>query len=245
MKRVGIYLRVSTDSQTTENQRRELGAVAARSGWQVVGIYEDAGISGAKGRDKRPDFDRLLKDATARKINMIAAWSVDRLGRIQDLVGFLTDPQALGCDLYLHQQALDTSTPFGRAMFQMCGVFAEFERGMIRERVNAGLARARAKGTKLGRRRVKPVVEAHIRELKATGMGILKIARTIGVGTSVVQRVVGSRRSASPKTSHRARGHNQPPVRVTDEQFAKMNAKQRTDYARQVPQSLESCVRRS
>jgi DNA invertase Pin-like site-specific DNA recombinase len=78
---VGIYLRVSTDSQTTENQRRELGAVAARSGWKVVSIYEDAGISGAKGRDKRPDFDRLLKDATARKINMIAAWSVDRLGR--------------------------------------------------------------------------------------------------------------------------------------------------------------------
>ena len=122
----------------------ELEAVAARSGWQVVGVYEDAGISGAKGRDKRPGFDRLLKDATARKVNMIAAWSVDRLGRsLQDLVGFLSELQALGCDLYLHRQALDTSTPSGRAMFQMCGVFAEFERGMIRERVNAGLARGR------------------------------------------------------------------------------------------------------
>ena len=119
----------------------------------MVGFYEDAGISGAKGRDKRPGFDRLLKDATARKVDMIAAWSVDRLGRsLQDLVGFLTDLQALGCDLYLHQQALDTSTPSGRAMFQMCGVFAEFERGMIRERVNAGLARARSKGITLGRR---------------------------------------------------------------------------------------------
>jgi DNA invertase Pin-like site-specific DNA recombinase len=191
MKRVGIYLRVSTDSQTTENQRRELGAVATRSGWQVMGIYEDAGISGAKGRDKRPDFDRLLKDATARKINMIAAWSVDRLGRsLQDLVGFLTDLQALGCDLYLHQQALDTSTPSGRAMFQMCGVFAEYERGMIRERVNAGLARARAKGKRLGRRPVKPSVETRIRKLRSEGMGILKIGRTVGVGTSVVQRVV-------------------------------------------------------
>jgi DNA invertase Pin-like site-specific DNA recombinase len=193
MKRVGIYLRVSTDSQTTENQRRELEAVAARSGWQVVGIYEDTGISGAKGRDKRPDFDRLLKDATARKLNMIAAWSVDRLGRsLQDLVGFLTDLQALGCDLYLHQQALDTSTPSGRAMFQMCGVFAEFERGMIRERVNAGLARARAKGTKLGRRSVKPSVEARIRELRTEGMGILKIGKTLRVGTSVVQRVIST-----------------------------------------------------
>jgi DNA invertase Pin-like site-specific DNA recombinase len=191
MKRVGIYLRVSTDSQTTENQRRELEAVALRSGWQVIGFYEDAGISGAKGRDQRPGFDRLLKDATARKVDMIAAWSVDRLGRsLQDLVGFLTDLQALGCDLYLHQQALDTSTPSGRAMFQMCGVFAEFERGMIRERVNAGLARARSKGVLLGRRPVKPAVEARIRALRAEGMGILKIGRTVGVGTSVVQRVI-------------------------------------------------------
>jgi DNA invertase Pin-like site-specific DNA recombinase len=191
MKRVGIYLRVSTDSQTTENQRRELEAVAARSSWEVVGVYEDAGISGAKGRDKRPGFDQLLKDATARKVNMIATWSVDRLGRsLQDLVGFLTELHALKCDLYLHQQALDTSTPSGRAMFQMLGVFAEFERGMIRERVNAGLARARAKGTKLGRRPVKASVEARIRELRAEGMGILKIGRTVGVGTSVVQRVI-------------------------------------------------------
>lgn len=191
MKRVGIYLRVSTDTQTTENQRRELEAVAARSGWQVVGFYEDAGISGAKGRDKRPGLDRLLKDATARKVNMISAWSVDRLGRsLQDLVGFLTELQALGCDLYLHQQAIDTSTPSGRAMFQMCGVFAEFERGMIRERVNAGLARARANGKKLGRRPVKPAVEARIRELRAKGDGILKIGRTLGIGTSVVQRIV-------------------------------------------------------
>ena len=191
VKRVGIYLRVSTDSQTTENQRRELEAVAARSGWEVVDFYEDAGISGAKGRDKRPGFDRLLKDATSRRVNMIAAWSVDRLGRsLQDLIGFLTELQALRCNLYLHQQALDTSTPSGRAMFQMLGVFAEFERGMIRERVNAGLARARAKGTKLGRRPVKASVEARIRELKATGMGMLKIGREVGVGTSVVQRVV-------------------------------------------------------
>jgi DNA invertase Pin-like site-specific DNA recombinase len=191
MKRVGIYLRVSTGGQTTENQRNELEAVATRSGWKIVGFYEDAGVSGAKGRDQRPGLDRLLKDATARKVDMIASWSVDRLGRsLQDLVGFLTDLQALGCDLYLHQQALDTSTPSGRAMFQMCGVFAEFERGMIRERVNAGLARARLKGKKLGRRRVKPSVEAQIRELRAKGDGILKIGRTLGVGTSVVQRVL-------------------------------------------------------
>lgn len=190
MKRVGIYLRVSTDTQTTANQLRELEAVAQRSEWQIVGVYEDAGISGAKGRDKRSGFDRLLRDATTRKVDMIAAWSVDRLGRsLQDLIGFLTELQSLRCDLYLHQQALDTSTPAGRAMFQMLGVFAEFERGMIRERVNAGLARAKAKGTRLGRRPVEAEVEASIRALRAQGMGILKIGKTLSVGTSVVQRV--------------------------------------------------------
>jgi DNA invertase Pin-like site-specific DNA recombinase len=191
MKRVGIYLRVTTDSQTTENERHELEAMAKRSGWQVAGLYEDARTSGARGRDERPAFDRLLRDATARKVDMIAAWSVDRLGRsLQHLVGLLQELQALKCDLYLHQQAIDTTTPSGRAMFQMCGVFAEFEREMIRERVNAGLARARDRGVKLGRRPVKPSVEARIRELRADGMGILKIGRTVGVGTSVVQRVL-------------------------------------------------------
>ena len=201
MKRVGIYLRVSTtNGQTTENQRRELEAVAARSGWQIVGFYEDNGISGANGRDKRPGFDRLLKDATSRKINMIAAWSVDRLGRsLQDLVGFLNELHALHCHLYLHQQALDTSTPSGRAMFQMCGVFAEFERAMIRERINAGLARARARGVnrkgeplRLGRPPANTATERDIRKLRAKGMGILKIAKTLGIGTSVVQRVLAA-----------------------------------------------------
>jgi DNA invertase Pin-like site-specific DNA recombinase len=205
-KRVGIYLRVSTDGQTTQNQRRELEAVAARSGWDVVAIYEDAGISGSNGRDKRPGFDRLLNDATARKINMIAAWSVDRLGRsLQHLVGFLNELQALNCHLYLHQQSIDTTTPSGRAMFQMCGVFAEFERSMIVERVNAGLARARANGVRLGRGNRKDdqrsadeerwgmtELERRILRLRRQDMGLVKIGRTLGVGTSVVQRVLAA-----------------------------------------------------
>ncbi len=191
MKRVAIYIRVSTAEQTTENQRRELEAVAAHRGWTVIEVYEDAGISGGKSRDRRPAFDRLLNDATRGRFDIIAAWSVDRLGRsLQDLVAFLQDVHAAGRDLYLHQQAIDTSTPSGRAMFQMLGVFAEFERGMIRERVNAGLARARAKGVRLGRKPVAPAIERRIRDLRAGGMGILKIGRTLGVGTSVVQRVI-------------------------------------------------------
>ena len=191
MKQVGIYLRVSTNGQTTENQRREIEAVASRAGWHVVEVFADHGISGAKGRDKRPAFDRMLKAVTARKIDMVAAWSIDRLGRsLQHLVGFLAELQAVGCDLYLHQQRIDTTTPSGKAMFQMCGVFAEFERAMIRERVNAGLARARAKGKKLGRRRIDAGVEARIRELRAQGLGKIKIAKQLGVGVGTVQRVL-------------------------------------------------------
>jgi len=193
MKRVAIYLRVSTSKQDTNNQRRELLAVAARSGWDVVRVYEDAGISGAKGRDKRPGLDAMLKAVNAREFDMVAAWSVDRVGRsLTDLLGILQSLHDKGTDLFLHQQGLDTSTVAGKAMFQMLGVFAEFERGIIRERINAGLARAKENGTKLGRRSVKPSVEARIRELKAGGMGILKIGRTVGVGTSVVQRVVAT-----------------------------------------------------
>jgi len=196
-KRVALYLRVSTDTQTTDNQRRELEAVAERMGWTVTGIYEDAGISGAKGRDQRPQFDALCKAATRRQFDMIMAWSVDRLGRsLQDLVGFMNDLQASGVDLYLHQQALDTSTPSGRAMFQMCGVFAEFERGMIRERVNAGLARAKQTGTRsgkaIGRPKIGADVEDRIRTLRAEGKGMLKIAKEVGCGVSVVQRVLAA-----------------------------------------------------
>jgi DNA invertase Pin-like site-specific DNA recombinase len=189
-KRVAIYLRVSTDKQTTDNQRRELEAVAERSGWQVVQVYEDSGISGAKGRDKRPGLDTMMKGVNAKEFDLVATWSVDRLGRsLTDLLAILQDLRDKGVDLFLHQQGLDTSTTAGKAMFQMLGVFAEFERGIIRERVNAGLARARANGVKLGRRRVKPSVEARILELRANGDGILKIGKKLGVGTSVVQRV--------------------------------------------------------
>jgi DNA invertase Pin-like site-specific DNA recombinase len=190
MKRVAIYLRVSTSKQETSNQRLELEVVAERSGWQVVRVFEDAGISGAKGRDKRPGLDAMMKAVNAKEFDMVATWSVDRLGRsLTDLLAILQGLHDKGVDLFLHQQGLDTSTTAGKAMFQMLGVFAEFERGIIRERVNAGLARAKANGTKLGRRRIRPSVEARILELRAKGHGIHRIRKTLGVGTSVVQRV--------------------------------------------------------
>ena len=189
-KRVGIYLRVSTKDQTTDNQRLQLEQVARARGWDVVRVFEDKGISGSKGRDGRPAFDALCKAATRGEIDVIAAWFMDRLGRsLQDLVAFLEDVQQLGVGLYLHQQGIDSNTAAGKAMLQMCGVFAEFERSMLRERINAGLQRARRQGKRLGRPTVSAVVEKRIRQLRAKGLGINKVARQLGVGVSVVQRV--------------------------------------------------------
>ena len=193
-KRAAIYARVSTtNGQTPENQLAQLREVAAKADWEVIGEFVDHGISGAKGRDKRPQFDQLCKAATRREFDVVMAWSVDRLGRsVQDLVAFLGDLHGSGVDLYLHQQGIDTTTPGGKALFQMMGVFAEFERSMIRERVKAGLERARSQGKRLGRPRVSPETERAIMDARATGKGMLKIAREVGVGTATVQRVLGT-----------------------------------------------------
>ena len=152
MKRAVLYLWVSTLDQTTANQERELRDVAMRMGWEILKVYKDHGISGAKSRDKRPEFDRLCWDAAKRQFDMVMAWSVDRLGcSLQDLVGFLSELHALKIDLFLHQQGLDTTTPAGKALFQMMGVFVEFERAMIQERVRTGLKRPKSEGKRLGR----------------------------------------------------------------------------------------------
>jgi DNA invertase Pin-like site-specific DNA recombinase len=190
-KRVALYSRVSTTKgQTVRNQERELHEVAERHSWKITAIYADEGISGAKGREGRPALDALLKSVARKEIDLVAAWSVDRLGRsLQDLVSFLNELHAKGVDLYLHQQGLDTTTPAGRAMFQVMGVFAEFERAMIRERIRAGLARAIADGRKLGRPKVPKEIEENIRLARSGGMGMRKVARTLGVGVSVIQRL--------------------------------------------------------
>jgi DNA invertase Pin-like site-specific DNA recombinase len=162
-------------------------------GCEIVHVYKDHGISGAKGRDGRPAFDRMCRDAAQRKFDLVMAWSVDRLGRsLQDLVGFLSELHALKVDLFLHQQGLDTTTPAGKAMFQMMGVFAEFERAMIQERVRAGLARAKSEGKKLGRPPIDQALEDRIRAaLDKPGRteGVRKIAERFGVNPSTVQRI--------------------------------------------------------
>ncbi|YBW40406.1 recombinase family protein [Nitrobacter sp. TKz-YC01] len=200
-KRVALYVRVSTTDQHTGNQRLELQAVADRHGWEVTAVYEDAGISGAKGRNKRPGLDALMKAVARREVDMVAAWSVDRLGRsLTDLLDVLRDLHAKGVDLFLHQQGLDTSTPSGRAMFQMLGVFAEFERSMIRERVMAGLARAKADGTKLGRKTIEDADAKKVRTIHTMlgeGIGVRRIARDLEVGVGTVLRISNSQLCAA------------------------------------------------
>jgi DNA invertase Pin-like site-specific DNA recombinase len=191
-KRVAIYARVSTDTQTTDNQLHQLREIADRNGWDIVAEFIDEGISGAKGRDKRPQFDALMKASVRRQFDLVMSWSVDRLGRsLQHLVEFLNEIHAVGCDLYLHQQAINTMTPAGLAMFQMCGVFAQFERSIIQDRVKAGLERAVANGTKLGRPGLSELTKQEIVAMRATGMSMATIAMELGISAGVVCKVVG------------------------------------------------------
>ncbi len=192
--RAVLYLRVSTRDQDTDNQERELRVAATRLGHEIVGTYCDRGISGSKGRDERPEFDRLHRDASRGKFDLVMAWSVDRLGRsVQDLVAFLMHLHGTKTGLYLHQQGLDTTTPAGRAMFQMLGVFAEFEREIIRERVNAGMARARERGTRSGRAIGRPGVHIEtvdaIRAARGTGT-VRELALRFNISKSAVSRAL-------------------------------------------------------
>ena len=190
-KRVAIYARVSTSEQSPENQVLELKEVAHHMKWSVIETYIDYGVSGAKDRESRASFKALCEASIRREFDIIMAWSVDRLGRsLQQLVAFLSDIHAKRIDLYHHKQGIDTTTPTGKAMFHLCGVFAEFERAIIRERVCSGLNRARNHGKILGRPRVKQGIEEEIIKHRKESMGIKKIARQLKIGVSVVQRVV-------------------------------------------------------
>lgn len=191
-ERVVIYSRVSTLDQTSENQTLLLTEIVNRNRWDLLDTYIDDGISGSKGRDKRPEFDRLCKDMIRRKFDRVLVWDVSRLGRsLQHLVEFLNDVQSVGCDLYIHQSGLDTSTPSGRMMFQMVGVFSEFERSMISERVKLGLQRVVSKGGKLGRRRtVTDEVVDRIKDLRNIGKSLSQIASEVGVSKMSVCRVI-------------------------------------------------------
>jgi len=164
----------------------------------VVKEFDDAGISGSKGRNDRPGLDEMLKDAQRRRFDVVMAWAIDRLGRsLIDLLGTIQQRWRCGVDLYLDQQAIDTTTPTGRLMFQITGAFAEFERSMIRQRIRAGLRRAVEAGKQLGRPKIDPALERIQSQLRA-GKGMLAIARECKVGTGTVQRIAREMEAARP-----------------------------------------------
>ena len=190
MKRAVLYLRVSKHEQTIENQRIELERVAKAKGWKVIATFKDEGVSGAFGREVRAQYDSMLKQGVQAKFDVVLAWDVSRLSRsLVDLVTTLDELHACGIDLYLHQQAIDTTTPAGKAMFQMCGVFAEFERGILSERVKAGLNRAKQQGKTLGR----PVKLTNVKKLleaRQRGRTIRQIAEENNLSVGKVHKVL-------------------------------------------------------
>lgn len=196
--RAAVYVRVSTDGQTVENQRQALEAVAARRGWTVTAEYADEGVSGTKGRDKRAALDKMMKDAGRGRFDIVLVWAVDRLGRSTATVApIMADLAALGVGLYADREGMDATSAHGRAMLQMASVFAELERAMIVDRVHAGLNRARAAGVKLGRKPIDLTVEGNIRKALADGgKGMLKIAAEFGVGSGTVQRIKKTMKAA-------------------------------------------------
>ena len=186
-RRAAIYARVSTGGQTPDNQLLRLRDVAERAGFQIVEEYVDT-ASGAS--PSRSGMDRMMKDAARRRFDILLAWDVSRLGRsLTQLVALFDTLRALGVDLILEQQGVDTSTPAGRALMQMSAVFAEFERAMIVERTKAGIERARARGSQIGRPPASDALITSIRALRTRGMGMDKIARELRCGKGLSQRI--------------------------------------------------------
>ena len=188
MKKVCLYCRVSTTHQTSENQLRELRAVAGRMGYEIVSEFIDNGISGSKSRKDRPALDEMMKMATQRKFEMVMCWSIDRLGRsLQHLVEILNELQAMKIDLFFMQQGMDTTTPSGRMIFSVFGAIGEFERNLIRERVIAGQQRAKSSGVHIGRpTKVNDGMRSAIKAMHQNGMSIRQIAKSckVGIGTA-------------------------------------------------------------
>ncbi len=195
-KRVALYLRVSTNQQTVENQRRELDKYCERQGWQIVKIYEDSGISGSK-RD-RPALDQMLQAAAKGSFSVVVVWKIDRLARsVVDLLNILLTLKNYGVDFCSTTQAIDTTTSYGKMVMTFLGAIAEFERDTIIERVKAGIERAKANGVKLGRPRVGFDIGKAL-ELKQQGLGVRRIAAELGMNYGTVYRYLKTVKQTSP-----------------------------------------------
>ncbi len=184
MKRVCLYVRVSKNIQTTENQIQALKEIAERSGHLIVKIYSDDGISGSKGREDRPALNQMMKDAVNRQFEMVMCWSIDRLGRsITNLIEIMNELNELKIDMFFSQQSIDTQTASGRMVFGIFSSLASFEKEMIRERVVAGLDRARKNGVKLGRpSSVNNGIKNAVLILRGKGIGVRETCRKLGIG---------------------------------------------------------------
>jgi len=188
-RRAALYARVSTLEQMPENQLVALRAFASARGWAVT-EFVDHGVSGAK--ERWPQLDALLADVRRRKFDLVLVTKLDRLARsTRHLVTLAGELEALGVDLVVLDQAIDTTTPSGRLLFHMLAAIAEFERDLIRDRVIAGLRRARAQGRHLGRLRKHPVDLTTARELLAQGLSRRAVARRFGSHHTTVRRVLG------------------------------------------------------
>lgn len=190
--RFGLYARVSTadKGQDPELQLKALRTYAQARGWEIFDEYKDIGLSGSK--DRRPDLDRLLNDAKKRKIDGILVWKLDRFGRsLRSLVTTLEELKDLGVQFVSYTENLDFSTPAGRAMANLIGVFAEFERDLIRERVKAGMQNAKSKGIRLGRRPfIDPGLLKTVADMRGRKKSIREIAKALRVSKSLVHKTL-------------------------------------------------------
>lgn len=193
-KRVCLYSRVSTEKQTCENQLIELRQTAERLGYTVVQEYVDHAISGVKGRDERPSLDRMLKDASIKKFDMVMIFDITRLGRsLQHCIETLNFLNSVGIDLFFQKQSIDTSTPVGRLTFSLLASLGEYERELIRERIVAGVSRAKQSGKRLGRpSSVTDGMKNAIQILRDKGMGIVAISRQLNCGVGTIYKVIGN-----------------------------------------------------
>ena len=192
-KKTVIYSRVSTtNGQTVDNQLNVLREVAEKKGLEIVKEISDEGISGAKGRDEREGFDELIKGSIKREWDIILCWDVSRLSRsLKHLVSFLDDIHSAKCDLYIHQSGIDTTTASGKMMFQMIGIFSEFERSMIRERVIAGQQRAKSEGKHIGRpTNVNDGIITAVYQLRQNNVPISRIAKDLQIGVGTVYKIL-------------------------------------------------------
>lgn len=192
MKKVCLYVRVSTSKQTVENQVRELTEYSNRCGYEIVEIYQDEGISGSKSRNERPSLDKMMKDGVRRRFDMVLCWSVDRLGRsVSHLVETMNELQENKIDIFFLKQGIDTSSSTGRLVFGIFSCISEMERTVIRERVISGLERVKSQGKKLGRpTKMNDGMKQAVKLLREKGMGIKQISKQLQIGVGTVYSVL-------------------------------------------------------